>query len=110
MSPDQLGLARVAFQRGEIVTARKLVARVLLADPVNEQAWLLMARLVNDREQVIDCLEHALSINPTNLATQSVLRSIKRGKLTHAGLDYFLHLNHFCATQKITSRKTRRCH
>lgn len=87
MSPDQLGLARVAFQRGEIVTARKLVARLLLADPVNEQAWLLMARLVNDREQVIDCLEHALSINPTNLATKSVLRSIRRGNLTHAGLS-----------------------
>ena len=85
MSPDQLGLARDSFQRGEIVTARRLVAQVLLADPVNEQAWLLMARLVNNRDQVIDCLEHALKINPTNLGTQSALRSIKRGKSTQAG-------------------------
>ena len=86
MSPDQLGLARDSFQRGEKVTARRLVAQVLLADPVNEQAWLLMARLVNDRDQVIDCLEHALKINPTSQSTQSALRSIKRGKPTQARL------------------------
>ena len=84
MSPDRLGLARDAFQRGEIITARRLVAQVLLVDPVNEQAWLLMARLVNNRDRVIDCLEHALRINPTNLATQSALRSIKRGRSPQA--------------------------
>jgi peptide/nickel transport system permease protein len=87
LSPDQLGLARDAFQRGEIITARRLVAHVLLVNPVNEQAWLLMARLVDNRDRVIDCLEHALKINPTNLATQSALRSIKRGRLTQAGVN-----------------------
>jgi peptide/nickel transport system permease protein len=85
MSPVQLGLAIEAFRRGEINSARKLVAQVLLADPATEQAWLLMARLVKNREQVIDCLEHASIINPTNLATISALQMMKRGKHTHVG-------------------------
>src|SRR5512143_779321 len=76
MSLDQLVSAREALGRGDAAAARRLVARVLLADPGNEQAWLLMARLANNRDQTIECLEHALRINPTNLATLSALRSM----------------------------------
>jgi peptide/nickel transport system permease protein len=78
MSETQLVSAQVAFQRGEIANARKLVAQVLMADPKNEQAWLLMARLANTREQVIDCLNRALRINPHNRATIAALRAITR--------------------------------
>jgi peptide/nickel transport system permease protein len=78
MSGNQLVSAQVALQRGEIATARKLVAQVLLADPKNEQAWLLMARLASTREQVIDCLNRALKINPHNRATSTALRAMTR--------------------------------
>jgi ABC-type dipeptide/oligopeptide/nickel transport system permease subunit len=85
MSPDLLRLASEAIQRGEKADARKMVAQALLADPRNEQAWLLMARLVYNRGQVIDCLEHASKINPTNFATLSALRTMKRGKPAQVG-------------------------
>jgi peptide/nickel transport system permease protein len=78
MSESQLVSAQVALQRGEIANARKLVAQVILADPKNEQAWLLMARLASTREQVIDCLNRALRINPYNRATITALRAITR--------------------------------
>jgi peptide/nickel transport system permease protein len=74
----RLTSAQVAFQHGEVDLARKLVAQVLLANPSNEQAWLLMARMVSTREQVIDCLVRALKINPENKATVAALKSITR--------------------------------
>jgi peptide/nickel transport system permease protein len=78
MSESQLISAQIAFQRGEVDLARKLVARALLAKPADEQAWLMMARLVSTREQVIECLERALKINPENKATASALNAITR--------------------------------
>lgn len=84
MIPDRLAQAQVALKLGDIEFARKLVAQTLIADPSNEQAWLFMARLVNDRDQVIDCLEHAIKINPTNLTTRQALKAISRGRITHA--------------------------
>jgi peptide/nickel transport system permease protein len=84
VSPDQLDSARQAFARGDVQSARKLAARVILADPANEQAWLFMARLASNRQQVIECLERALRLNPANTATQSALHSIKRGRVSPA--------------------------
>jgi peptide/nickel transport system permease protein len=78
MSENQLASAQAAIQRGEIAQARKIVAKVLMADPVNEQAWLLMARLASTREQVIDCLKRARRINPNNRATIAALKAITR--------------------------------
>jgi peptide/nickel transport system permease protein len=80
MSVDRLALARQALAHGDSDSARKLVAQVLMADPSNEQAWLLMARLANNRNQVIDCLEHALRLNPSNRSTISALSVIKRSQ------------------------------
>ncbi len=78
MNDDKLHLAREAMQRSELPLARKLVAGVLLSDLSNERAWLMMARLVSDRGQVIECLERALKINPSNLAAAAALSAMKR--------------------------------
>lgn len=81
MSRDPLELARTALSRGETNTARRLVARVLVSDPTNEQAWLLMARVAGNRDQVIESLERALRINPNNPSTRSALQAMKRGRV-----------------------------
>jgi peptide/nickel transport system permease protein len=80
MKPDHLELARDAFSQGQMVQARRLVAQLLLTDPQNEDAWLLMARLVNSRTQVIDCLQHVVSINPDNRVAQSALQAMQHQK------------------------------
>jgi peptide/nickel transport system permease protein len=84
VSLDQLNPARQAIARGDVPAARRLVARALIADPANEQGWLLMARLAGSREQVIECLERALRLNPANPATQSALQAVKRGRIASA--------------------------
>ena len=78
MSSEQLQAAQAALQRGERIHARKLARQALLQNPRDEQAWLLMARVVDQPEQVIDCLEQALKINPGNQATARALRALRR--------------------------------
>jgi len=78
MSIDKLIEAQEALQRGERMHARKLARQVLLADPRNEQAWLMMARLVDTQQQVVDCLEHVLTINPQNVSASRALKAIRR--------------------------------
>jgi peptide/nickel transport system permease protein len=85
MSLSQLDLAKEALTKGDYSNARKLVAKALLSDPSNEQAWLLMARLASTREQVIECLERALRLNPNNLAAHSALQAVRRGRPAQAG-------------------------
>jgi peptide/nickel transport system permease protein len=79
MSPDQLNPATQAINQGDFTAARKLVAQAIVANPSDEQAWLMMARLAEHRDQVIECLERALVLNPANRTTQSALQAVKRG-------------------------------
>ncbi len=76
MSQDVLSQALAALQQGDAQLARRLTAQVLLKDPSDEQAWLLMARLSTSREQVTQCLERALRINPFNRNTQAALWAV----------------------------------
>jgi ABC-type dipeptide/oligopeptide/nickel transport system permease subunit len=83
MSATTLDEARSAIQRGERVHARKILRVMLMENPKDEQAWLMMARVVDTQEQVIDCLERALKINPQNLATQRALEALRHPHPAH---------------------------
>ena len=78
MSIDRLAEAQLAMQRGERIQARKLLSQVILSDQHNEQAWLMMARLVDSEQQVVECLERALKINPQNRSASVALTALKR--------------------------------
>ncbi len=80
MSADQLASAMEAMNRGDNATARRLVARVLVKNPADEQAWLMMAHLADRRERAIECLERALALNPGNAFTQSALQQVRHGQ------------------------------
>ena len=73
MSTDFLQAAQEALSRGERIHARKLARSALLQNPRSEQAWLLMARVVDQPQQVLDCLEQAHKINPNNPTTLRAL-------------------------------------
>ena len=77
MSVDRLAEARQAMQRGERNQARKLLSEVLISDQYNEHAWLMMARLGETQQQVVECLEWALKINPDNASTKAALVALK---------------------------------
>ena len=86
MSSDLLQAAQQALQRGERIHARKLARAAILQNPRDEQAWLLMARVVDQPDQVIDCLDHALKLNPENQSTARALRALRRGYAQPAGI------------------------
>jgi ABC-type dipeptide/oligopeptide/nickel transport system permease subunit len=77
MSTNKLTEVQQAIKQGERLRARKLLSQVLLSDQRNEGAWLMMARLAETEQQVIDCLEWVVRINPQNASARSALKSLK---------------------------------
>jgi peptide/nickel transport system permease protein len=77
MSTEKLMLAQEAIQQGDKVRARSLLRSIILEYPRNEQAWLFLARVVEKREQEIDCLEHVMRINPHNQTAARALAALK---------------------------------
>lgn len=62
--------ASEAAAHGDKVTAKNLLDEVIFNDPNNEPAWLLLSDLVEDLNEVSDCLQHVLAINPQDQAAQ----------------------------------------
>jgi ABC-type dipeptide/oligopeptide/nickel transport system permease subunit len=80
MSSQQLTQAHIAIQSGDKALARIILKKLILENPRNEQAWLLMAQAVEKRDQSIDCLEQVLKINPNNPEAKSALSVLKRDR------------------------------
>ena len=54
------------FQRGNRKIAEKFLSELLLQYPKEESAWMLMARVAEDKDRKAECYERALKINPNN--------------------------------------------
>jgi hypothetical protein len=61
-----LANARAAVERGDKDGARILLDDLIFRDPDNEQAWLLLAEVVTDSNEIKDCLRQVHRINPSN--------------------------------------------
>ena len=73
VTPNLLSQAIQAIQNGDKKTGKRLLAQVLLTDPHNPQAWLLMSDLVDTPQQRRDCLLRVLDIDPQNQLAQTRL-------------------------------------
>lgn len=49
---DTLQQARLAIESGNIEQARHLLSQLLQADPDNDDAWVLLARVIRTPEQL----------------------------------------------------------
>jgi hypothetical protein len=58
--------ADYTFQRGNRELAKKYLTEYLSAYPNDEAAWMLMARIVEEKERKIDCYQRVTKINPNN--------------------------------------------
>jgi len=74
---ELLKQADYTFQRGNRELAKKYLADVLTEYPDEESAWMLMARMVDEKERRAECYEHVLKINPKNHEAQLWLGRIK---------------------------------
>jgi tetratricopeptide (TPR) repeat protein len=53
-------------QRGDVNEGRRLLTESLRLNPDNEMAWLWLAQTVSDPARRMQCINHALRINPYN--------------------------------------------
>jgi Flp pilus assembly protein TadD/predicted nucleic acid-binding Zn ribbon protein len=58
--------------------ARTILAQVVEADETNEQAWLWLAGLVTDPEEMRTCLENVLHLNPDNAKAREGLAWVEQ--------------------------------
>jgi hypothetical protein len=65
------------FQRGNRGLAKKYLADLLAQHPDEEAAWMLLARVVEEKERKIECYERVIKINPNNNEAKIALIRIK---------------------------------
>ena len=58
--------ADYTFQRGNRELAKKYLTDFLAAYPNDEAAWMLMARIIEEKERKAECYGRILKINPNN--------------------------------------------
>ncbi|MBI5354796.1 MAG: hypothetical protein HZB50_19300 [Chloroflexi bacterium] len=58
--------ADYTFQRGNRGLAKKYLSDLLTEYPKEESAWMLLARVVEEKERKAECYERAIKINPNN--------------------------------------------
>ncbi|MCA9909706.1 MAG: PD40 domain-containing protein, partial [Anaerolineae bacterium] len=73
---EKLRQGIAAAQRGDRVTARRLLQQVLTADGRNELAWMWMASVVDNTDERRACLERVLKLNPNNTRAREALRRL----------------------------------
>jgi hypothetical protein len=70
---ESIRQAARAIQDGDKETGRRLLLSIVLANPRNAQAWLLMSGVVESEEEQRDCLLRTLGIDPDNSAAEMEL-------------------------------------
>jgi len=69
-NPSLFVKASEAVARKDKPAAKKLLDELIFNEPGNEQAWLLLADVVDDINEASDCLQQALAINPHDPVAQ----------------------------------------
>ena len=64
------------YQRGNRELAKKYLSDLIAAYPNEESAWLLLAKVVEEKERKIECYKRAIKINPGNNETRIALTRI----------------------------------
>jgi ABC-type dipeptide/oligopeptide/nickel transport system permease subunit len=76
-----LHASQEAIRRNDFEKARHLLALLVKSDPNNEAAWLTLAKVVEQDDQIIYCLQQVVRINTDNQPARKWLESLKQKKL-----------------------------
>jgi WD40 repeat protein len=79
-----LNEATKAARAGQKADARKLLERILSMDDAHEQAWLVLATVVETPRERRICLENVLEINPNNERARQALERLQPSPATGA--------------------------
>ena len=62
---------------GNKARAKKILAQMVIQEPGNAQAWYVLSRLVEEKEQIIYCLNQVLKNMPNNSQAKARLRKLQ---------------------------------
>jgi tetratricopeptide (TPR) repeat protein len=74
---ELLTQADYTFQRGNRDLAKKYISDILAVYPDDEPTWMLLARVVEEKERKIECYERVLKINPKNEEVKLALARVR---------------------------------
>lgn len=69
--------ARRALREGRSDDAQGFLVNIVVQEPTNDEAWLLLAETIQDPERKMECLERARRIDPRNPATLRAIQTLK---------------------------------
>lgn len=69
--------ARRARSEGRLDDMQSILVNVVVQEPNNDEAWLMLAEAIRDPEKKLECLERARRIDPRNPATLRAIKSLR---------------------------------
>lgn len=74
---EMMAQARRAVREGRPDDAQGILVNVVVHEPDNDEAWILLAETLSDPERKIECLERARRVNPRNPAIQRAIAELQ---------------------------------
>ena len=71
--------ARRALSERRMDDAQGILVNLVVAEPANDEAWVLLAETLTDPERKMECLERARRIDPRNPTVQRAIGALKQG-------------------------------
>src|SRR5512142_1787876 len=78
MSEMMIEQARRALHEERIEDAQAILINVIVREPEQDEAWLLLAEALADPGKKRECLERARAINPRNVAITRALERLNQ--------------------------------
>jgi len=69
---------QMALEQGWYDKAREYFQQAIVLNAHSEEAWLQLAKLADEREQALACLDKVLSINPENVEARRRIDRLRR--------------------------------
>ena len=69
---------QMALEQGWYAKAREYFEQAIALDAYNEEAWFQLAKLADEREEALNCLDRVLFINPQNVEARRMIERFRR--------------------------------
>jgi hypothetical protein len=75
---ELIAQARRAMREERLDDAQGILVNLVVTEPENDEAWIMLAETLQDPERKLECLERALRINPRNPATKRAIQAAQQ--------------------------------
>jgi hypothetical protein len=77
LESELMAQARRALREERLEDAQGLLVNVVVQEPSNDEAWLMLAELIQDPQRKMECLEQARRIDSRNPATLRAIQQLQ---------------------------------